>query len=289
MLEVAILGLLKQQPMHGYQLSRELGESLGGFWRVSYGSLYPTLRRLERDGLVSPEPASPRAAVARPSTASPTRARRAFLELLQETPADSSSRGRPVPRAPRVLPVPAARDADPAAGAPARVPRGAARARSTTRSGAGRARGRRLHARPGGARPCGHRVRHRLARRPDPSRTGEDRRAGRPRTRGSEDAPLGGPQQEGAHLMSTVRIAIVGVGNCASSLVQGLDLLRGRRSRRPRAGPDARGPRRVPRARRRGGRRLRRRREEGREATSPRRSSPSRTTRSGSPTWRRSA
>ena len=52
MLELAILGLLKEQPMHGYQLSRELGESLGGFWRVSYGTLYPTLRRLERAGEV---------------------------------------------------------------------------------------------------------------------------------------------------------------------------------------------------------------------------------------------
>lgn len=52
MLEVAILGLLKQQPMHGYQLSRELGESLGGFWRVSYGSLYPSLKRLEAQGAV---------------------------------------------------------------------------------------------------------------------------------------------------------------------------------------------------------------------------------------------
>jgi len=52
MLELAILGLLKDQPMHGYQLSRELGASLGGFWRVSYGSLYPTLRRLEKDGAV---------------------------------------------------------------------------------------------------------------------------------------------------------------------------------------------------------------------------------------------
>ena len=42
--------------MHGYQLSREMGESLGGFWRVSYGSLYPTLRRLEREGEVEPVP-----------------------------------------------------------------------------------------------------------------------------------------------------------------------------------------------------------------------------------------
>jgi DNA-binding PadR family transcriptional regulator len=52
MLELAILGLLKERSMHGYQLSRQLTESLGGLWRVSYGSLYPTLRRLERDGAV---------------------------------------------------------------------------------------------------------------------------------------------------------------------------------------------------------------------------------------------
>jgi len=52
MLELAILGLLKERSMHGYQLSKRLTDSLGGFWRVSYGSLYPTLRRLERDGAV---------------------------------------------------------------------------------------------------------------------------------------------------------------------------------------------------------------------------------------------
>lgn len=38
--------------MHGYQLSKQLTETLGGFWRVSYGSLYPTLRRLEKRGAV---------------------------------------------------------------------------------------------------------------------------------------------------------------------------------------------------------------------------------------------
>ena len=54
MIELAILGLLKDHPMHGYQLSRELAEQLGGLWKVSYGSLYPTLRRLERDRAVEP-------------------------------------------------------------------------------------------------------------------------------------------------------------------------------------------------------------------------------------------
>ena len=52
MLELAILGLLKERAMHGYQLSKRLTDSLGGFWRVSYGSLYPTLRRLGQQGAV---------------------------------------------------------------------------------------------------------------------------------------------------------------------------------------------------------------------------------------------
>ena len=54
MLELAILGLLKERSMHGYQLSKRLEDTLGGFWRVSYGSLYPTLRRLEKEGAVEP-------------------------------------------------------------------------------------------------------------------------------------------------------------------------------------------------------------------------------------------
>jgi DNA-binding PadR family transcriptional regulator len=53
-LELAILGLLKERSMHGYQLSKQLTDTLGGFWRVSYGSLYPTLRRLEAQGAVEP-------------------------------------------------------------------------------------------------------------------------------------------------------------------------------------------------------------------------------------------
>ncbi len=91
MLELAILGLLKQQPMHGYQLSRELGGSLGGFWRVSYGSLYPTLRRLERDGLVSPVQGENTGGRRKTVFGITEPGERAFLELLQETPNDSST------------------------------------------------------------------------------------------------------------------------------------------------------------------------------------------------------
>jgi DNA-binding PadR family transcriptional regulator len=52
MIEMAILGLLKDRAMHGYELKKELTAQLGEFWQVSYGSLYPTIRRLERNGAV---------------------------------------------------------------------------------------------------------------------------------------------------------------------------------------------------------------------------------------------
>ena len=48
MLELAVLGLLKEQPLHGYELKKRLGDTLGFLWGVSYGSLYPALRRLEK-------------------------------------------------------------------------------------------------------------------------------------------------------------------------------------------------------------------------------------------------
>jgi DNA-binding PadR family transcriptional regulator len=55
MLEFAILGLLLEAPMHGYELRKQLGLRLGGFRAFSYGSLYPALRRLQRAGLIAEE------------------------------------------------------------------------------------------------------------------------------------------------------------------------------------------------------------------------------------------
>ncbi|MEA2476666.1 MAG: hypothetical protein QOF16_922 [Actinomycetota bacterium] len=42
--------------MHGYELRKQLGAMLGPFWQVSWGSLYPTLRRLAKDGAVEKVP-----------------------------------------------------------------------------------------------------------------------------------------------------------------------------------------------------------------------------------------
>ena len=53
MLELAVLGLLHEAPMHGYQLRKQLHARLGTFRAFSWGSLYPTLRRLQRAGLIA--------------------------------------------------------------------------------------------------------------------------------------------------------------------------------------------------------------------------------------------
>lgn len=51
-LEVAILGLLSERPQHGYELRKRLDGLLGPFRAISYGSLYPELRRLVAAGLL---------------------------------------------------------------------------------------------------------------------------------------------------------------------------------------------------------------------------------------------
>ena len=74
MLELAILGLLKESPLHGYELKKRLNDTLGHVWGVSYGSLYPALARLERMGaieVVDPQPAAgPAGGIPIPATGS---------------------------------------------------------------------------------------------------------------------------------------------------------------------------------------------------------------------------
>jgi DNA-binding PadR family transcriptional regulator len=51
----AILALLDDRPMHGYEMIQELEDRTGGRWRPSAGSIYPTLQLLEDEGLVKGE------------------------------------------------------------------------------------------------------------------------------------------------------------------------------------------------------------------------------------------
>ncbi len=53
MLDLAILGLLHEQEMHGYEIRRRLRDELGLFANISFGSLYPALSRLEGAGAVA--------------------------------------------------------------------------------------------------------------------------------------------------------------------------------------------------------------------------------------------
>ena len=47
----AILGFLTWGPMSGYEIRKRVEESIGNFWSVSFGQIYPELRRLEAEGL----------------------------------------------------------------------------------------------------------------------------------------------------------------------------------------------------------------------------------------------
>jgi DNA-binding PadR family transcriptional regulator len=58
-LEFAVLGLLSEAPMHGYELRTRLKALLGAFRAFSYGSLYPTLRRMREAGWITEEAPDP--------------------------------------------------------------------------------------------------------------------------------------------------------------------------------------------------------------------------------------
>ena len=49
----AVLHLLAEKPMHGYQIIQEIAERSGGAWKPSPGSVYPTLQLLADEGLIS--------------------------------------------------------------------------------------------------------------------------------------------------------------------------------------------------------------------------------------------
>lgn len=54
-IRAAILALLAETPMHGYQIIQEVAERSGGVWTPSPGSVYPTLQHLEDEGLIASE------------------------------------------------------------------------------------------------------------------------------------------------------------------------------------------------------------------------------------------
>ena len=77
----AVLAILAERPMHGYQIISEIAERSGGAWKPSAGSVYPTLQLLADEGLISAEEADGR------KTYSLTDAGRAEAEASADRPA----------------------------------------------------------------------------------------------------------------------------------------------------------------------------------------------------------
>jgi len=61
-LELAVLGLLHESPLHGYELRKRLNSLLGSFRAFSYGSLYPCLKQMLRDGFIAEDTSDAEAA-----------------------------------------------------------------------------------------------------------------------------------------------------------------------------------------------------------------------------------
>lgn len=49
---IPLLGLLTWRPMSGYAIKQAIEQSLGNFWRESFGQLYPHLHQLHAEGLI---------------------------------------------------------------------------------------------------------------------------------------------------------------------------------------------------------------------------------------------
>ena len=54
----AVLALLAERPMHGYEMIQELAQRTNGVWRPSPGSVYPTLQMLDDEGLITSDATS---------------------------------------------------------------------------------------------------------------------------------------------------------------------------------------------------------------------------------------
>ncbi|MFH1985548.1 MAG: PadR family transcriptional regulator [Pseudomonadota bacterium] len=52
-IKYSILGLLHYQPMHGYRIKEHIERNFGHMWSINYGQIYPNLKKLKDDGLIT--------------------------------------------------------------------------------------------------------------------------------------------------------------------------------------------------------------------------------------------
>ena len=226
MIDLAILGLLTEQELHGYELKKRLGELLSSRASISFGSLYPALARLEAQGCV--KAVEQRTTVpSAPMSGSLAGELAAFQARVRESGLVKAGRGKKVygitdvgrDRLVELLSDPDVSDdrAFTLRVAFARHLDPAARLEVFER--------RRTELL--GRRDDLEAPRHRPPRRRLPRRAARARRRPprqRPRLARSPDRDRAHPIHaiHGGTLMTEIRLAIAGMGNCASALVQGL-------------------------------------------------------------------
>src|SRR5437016_11712077 len=66
-LELAVLGLLHESPLHGYELRKRVNALLGPLRAISYGSLYPCLKEMTAAGLIAADETASEAGAGRRS------------------------------------------------------------------------------------------------------------------------------------------------------------------------------------------------------------------------------
>jgi DNA-binding PadR family transcriptional regulator len=83
-LKFGVLGLLAEEPLHGYEVKNRFEAMLGGTWEVNIGQVYTTLQRLERDGLVRPVGARGDRGRLQYELSASGRKKRAYLQRLRD-------------------------------------------------------------------------------------------------------------------------------------------------------------------------------------------------------------
>ena len=89
MLELATLGLLQQEPLHGYRLKQQLERFISGCISVNYGAIYPLLKRLEQQGMLTLSFAEGEGGGKRKIYAITKKGKKRFLEKMLEHPQES--------------------------------------------------------------------------------------------------------------------------------------------------------------------------------------------------------
>ena len=85
-IKYAILGLLHYKDMHGYRIKEHIERNFGYMWSINYGQIYPNLKRLEADGLVTKKEVPQENAPDRKLYSLTDKGREAFTQWLSETP-----------------------------------------------------------------------------------------------------------------------------------------------------------------------------------------------------------